>query len=217
MQNKLIYNFNSIEFIEKLRKKEHQAFNSLVNEYTEQIYRAALGLGFNQNDSKELTQIVWTTLYEVLPEFKGKSHIRTFIFGIFYNKACELRREQKKYQGTAIDEIINEQFDDNGKWTKPPIDPETFLLRAENKEFIEKCVNSLPKNLKMAFSLKEIEEKKNSEICKILNVSYTNLGVLICRAKNKLREIIGKKLKRDWKKFPKKNCCLPRKKELNCK
>ena len=82
MQNKSNLNFSSTEFLTQLRDKEHNAFNSLVNTYSEQLYRTSLGLGFNRNDSRELTQIVWTTLYEIISEFKGKSHIRTFIFGI---------------------------------------------------------------------------------------------------------------------------------------
>ena len=196
MQSESIYNFNSNEFIERLKTREHNAFNSLVKAYTEQLYRTALGLGFNRNDSREITQIVWTTFYEIISDFKGKSHIKTFIFGILYNKASEFRREQKKYQGTEIEDIMNERFDDKGNWTKPPIDPEMFLLGSESLEIIEKCLDSLPINLKMAFALKEIEEKKNPEICKIMNISYTNLGVLIYRAKNKLRECIERKVKK---------------------
>lgn len=196
MQSNSIYNFQSVEFIERLKTREHEAFNRLVKAYTEHLYRAALGLGFNRNDSRELTQIVWATFYEIISDFKGKSHIRTFIFGILYNKASEFRREQKKYQTIEIEDIVNDRFDDLGNWTKPPIDPEKFLLRAESLSILEKCVDALPVNLKIAFSLKEIEEKKNSEICKILNVSYTNLGVLIYRAKNKLRECIENKVRK---------------------
>ena len=52
----------------------------------------------------------------------------------------------------------------------------------------------MPLKLKMAFALKEIEEKKNSEICELLNLSYSNLGVIIYRAKNRLRECIEGKV-----------------------
>ncbi len=194
MQSESTYNFSSNEFLERLKARDHKAFNSLVKVYTEQLYRTSLGLGFNRNDSQELTQIVWTTFYEILSNFKGKSHIRTFLFGILYNKASEFRREQKKYNGAEIEDIVNERFDDKGNWTKPPIDPEKFLLGAESLEIIEKCLDSLPLKLKLVFALKEIEEKRNPEICKILNVTYTNLGVLIYRAKNRLRECIERKV-----------------------
>ena len=193
MQNKSNLNFSSTEFLTQLRDKEHNAFNSLVNTYSEQLYRTSLGLGFNRNDSRELTQIVWTTLYEIISEFKGKSHIRTFIFGILYNKASEFRREQKKFLGPdVVDDIMNERFDHKGNWVKPP----KFLLGAESNQIIEKCLDSLPLKLKTAFALKEIEEKKNSEICELLNLSYSNLGVIIYRAKNRLRECIEDKVKK---------------------
>jgi DNA-directed RNA polymerase specialized sigma24 family protein len=47
----------------------------------------------------------------------------------------------------------------------------------------------------MAFFLKEVEGHVSEEICNILEVSNTNLGVLLFRAKNKLRECIERKVK----------------------
>ncbi len=45
----------------------------------------------------------------------------------------------------------------------------------------------------MAFVLREVEGLSTEEICKILEVSRTNLGVLIYRARNRLRECLEAK------------------------
>jgi len=47
----------------------------------------------------------------------------------------------------------------------------------------------------MAFNLKQVEELMSKEICNILDISNTNLGVLIYRAKNKLRECVERNSK----------------------
>jgi DNA-directed RNA polymerase specialized sigma24 family protein len=60
-------------------------------------------------------------------------------------------------------------------------------------KLISDCLELLPLNQKMAFNLKEIEEEMTEEICNILSVSATNLGVLLFRARNQLRECIEKK------------------------
>ncbi len=187
------------DFIERLNRQEHEAITTIVNAYTEQLYRTALGLGFQQTDANELVQVVWVTFFDILPQFKGRSHIRTFVFGILYNKASEMRRAQKKFQ--AIDDDIemtfSSRFDAKGGWAKPPIDPEEFLIGVQTQNLIEKCLDSLPVNQRMAFSLREIDDKDSQEICNILSVTVSNLGVLLYRARNKLRECIETKTKKN--------------------
>ena len=45
----------------------------------------------------------------------------------------------------------------------------------------------------MAFILREVQELESEEVCKILDVTLTNLGVLLSRARNRLRECLEKK------------------------
>ncbi len=45
----------------------------------------------------------------------------------------------------------------------------------------------------MAFILREVQEFESKEICKILEVTVTNLGVLLYRARNRLRECLEAK------------------------
>ena len=42
----------------------------------------------------------------------------------------------------------------------------------------------------MAFILREVEGLSTQEMCKILEVTRTNLGVLLYRARNRLRECL---------------------------
>ncbi len=55
------------------------------------------------------------------------------------------------------------------------------------------CLETLPAVQRIAFHLREIEEITTPEICKKMAVSTTNLGVLLFRARNRLRECIERK------------------------
>lgn len=191
MEQNAAIDFGLEAFIERMKNREESAIESVVRAYTDHLYKGALGLGFDTNMAKEVVQSVWVTFYDVVPNFQAKSHVRTFLFGILYNKASEYRREQKKADNhDPIDDIVEARFDENGKWAQPPIDPEKFMVATETMELIEKCLEGLPLNQRMAFCLKEIDEHGSSDICKILNVTVTNLGVLLYRARNRLRECI---------------------------
>lgn len=183
--------FKSLEFAGLVRSRDPKVVDSLVKTYTESLYKGALGLGFDASNAEELVQSVWVTFFEVAPNFRGHSHVRTFIFGILYNKASELRRHRQRFDDRdPIDDVMETKFFADGHWLKRPISPYQFMESVETMTIIQKCIDGLPLNQRMAFCLKEIDEHGSSDICNILGVTVTNLGVLLYRAKNRLRECI---------------------------
>ena len=60
-------------------------------------------------------------------------------------------------------------------------------------DLIQRCIDALPTAQRAVFCFKEIEDKKTSEICKIMDVTVSHLGVLFYRARNELRECIEMK------------------------
>lgn len=186
--------FNSEEFLNRLRTKDKAALESLVTFYTGQIYKACLGLGFDSVEADDVTQGVWMTFFDVVPHFEGRSKVRTFLFGILYNKASEFRKKRNRLDlQVDIEAVVDKHFDSNGHWISAPKDPEKFLAAVQMAKTISDCMELLPLAQKMAFQLKEVAEEGTEEICKILSVTNTHLGVLLFRARNQLRECIEKK------------------------
>ena len=68
-----------------------------------------------------------------------------------------------------------------------------LMLSKEIGELIRGCMEGLPVNQREAFVLREVEDLDTSEICKILAVSVTNFGVLMHRARARLRECLEAK------------------------
>lgn len=92
-----------------------------------------------------------------------------------------------------IDEVFESRFDAKGNWTRPPADLERLMLSKEIGELIRSCMEGLPVNQREAFVLREVEGFDTGEICKILDVSVTNFGVLMHRARARLRECLEAK------------------------
>ena len=186
--------FSAPEFLEQLRARDQAAWGAVVDEYLPQLLRAGHGMGFPADESRDLAQSAFLALMESIGRFQGRAHLRTFLFGIFYNKVSGLLREKyRAEEHDPIDEVMESRFDSSGKWRQPPADIEQQLYSREIREGIRTCMETLPHAQRAAFYLREVEGMKTGEICKKMAISATNLGVMLFRARNRLRECLERK------------------------
>ncbi|MFQ5526951.1 MAG: RNA polymerase sigma factor [Thermoanaerobaculia bacterium] len=178
----------------RIRERDREALTAVVDAYLDQIVRAARGAGLNQHQAEEVAQNTFATFIETAPRFEGRSHVRTWIFGILYRKIQEARRGfAKDRQTDDIDQVFESRFNEQQSWSRPPRGPEDELFAKEANQEISDCLDALPDRQRMAFVLREIEGVSTQEICKILEVSATNTGVMLFRARNRLRECLESK------------------------
>jgi len=178
----------------RIRERDREALAAVVDAYLDQVVRAARGAGLNRHQAEEVAQNTFATFIETAPRFEGRSHVRTWIFGIFYRKLQEARRGfAKDRRMDDIDEVFESRFDETESWSRPPRGPEDELFAKEARHEIGDCLEAVPDRQRMAFVLREIEGLSTQEICKILEVSATNMGVMLFRARNRLRECLEDK------------------------
>lgn len=184
----------STAFLERLRRRDPDALAEAVRDHARPLMRAARGLGFAEQDAEDLVQDVFKTFLERLDSFEGRSQLRTWLFGILHRKALERRRASiVDDRMDPIDEVFESRFDAKGNWSRPPADLERLMLSNEIGKLIRGCMDGLPVNQREAFVLREVEGLDSGEICKILDVSITNFGVLMHRARARLRECLEAK------------------------
>ena len=81
----------------RLRAGDPAALDLVVRAYLSQILRAARGAGLDPSQAEDVTQATFTTFIETASRFEGRSHVRTWLFGILYRKLSE------RWRGTARD------------------------------------------------------------------------------------------------------------------
>jgi RNA polymerase sigma-70 factor, ECF subfamily len=189
-----VTNFSDPDFLKRLRERDAGSVEAIVDAYLPQLLRAGHGMGFAPDVAQDLAQSVFVALMESVGRFEGRSHIRTFLFGIFYNKVSEYLRQKQKEEGNdPIDEVMESKFDRSGRWRQPPADIEQAVFGREVGGMIHECLEGVPQAQRIVFYLREVEEMTTDEICKKMEVSGTNLGVMLFRARNRLRECLEKK------------------------
>lgn len=186
--------FESNEFIEKLIKMDPVSVELYVRNMTAVLFKKASNLGFSKEESEDIVQSTWITFFQVIGKFEKRSKLKTFIIGILYNKSSEFKKKNFRLKDAVnIDELIDQNFNEKNHWVKNPIEPDKMSMASQVLSIISKCLELLPIQQKIAFQMKEIEEEDTTEICSALNVSTSNLGVLLFRARNQLRECVQSK------------------------
>ena len=164
---------------------------TVVGEHSRPLYRAARGMGFREDEAEDKVQDVFMTFLTSLDRFEGRCQLRTWLFGILHNKTMERRRKRgQEEQHDPLDDVFESRFDGDGSWSTPPRDLLRLMESQQLGEAITHCLDGLSPAQRSVFVLREMEGVETAEICKILDVTATNMGVLMHRAKNRLRECL---------------------------
>ncbi|MBI4907279.1 MAG: sigma-70 family RNA polymerase sigma factor [Acidobacteria bacterium] len=175
----------------RLKNRDPEVLADLVNEHSRPLYRAARGMGFKEDEAEDMVQDVFITFLASIDRFEGRSQLRTWLFGILHHKSMERRRKRvREDQHDTIDEIFESKFDGSGSWASPPQDLVRLMESKQIGEAIAHCMEGLPPLQRSVFVLREMEGLDGDAVCKILEVSVTNMGVLMFRARNRLRECL---------------------------
>ena len=178
----------------KIRSEDREAIRVVVEAYMGQVLRAAQGAGLDIDRAEDITQSTFATFVEKAHTFDGRSHVRTWLFGILYKKILEAHRDTKRDGRTDdIDDVMEQRFRPDGSWLHPPRQVDTVTQQTQIRKLLAGCLDSVPYRQRLAFVLREAEGFSTKEICNILDLSRTNLGAMLHRCRNRLRECLEAK------------------------
>lgn len=171
-----------------------------VDRHGDILYRFALMRVGDTSVAEDLVQETLCAAFEARKRFSGRSSERTWLVGILKHKIADhFRRGAREIVvSDGFDRVAGEEdaFDERGRWRSPPAEwggsPEELL---ENHEFwgvFQHCLDGLSEGLRRVFSLRELDGLESTEVCKVLDITPTNLWVSLHRARNGLRKCLEK-------------------------
>jgi len=182
--------FDEPAFVERVRGGDPDAIGQVCRAYVGPVFRAARGAGLDPHGAEDVTQATFTAFLETVSRFEGRSSLGTWLFGILYRKLAEARRSIARGEPDDIDRVFESRFDADGAWVRPPRTPEHDLEATETREALSRCLDHVPSRQRDVFALREWQGFSTSEVCNILGLTTTNVGVMIHRARNRLRECL---------------------------
>jgi RNA polymerase sigma-70 factor (ECF subfamily) len=168
-----------------------------VEDHGDILYRFALLRVKDPHVAEDLVQETFISALQGLDRFKGGSAVRTWLVGILKHKIIDYYRKASREvfsndlgalrEGPGeevVDRLIGAIAPPEREWRETP----HKLL--ENKQFWDVfagCLDGLTPAFRSAFTMRELDGLGTEEICKILDITPTNLWVILHRARAKLR------------------------------
>ncbi len=169
-----------------------------VDRYADYLFKYALVRVGDEDLAKDLVQETFMAGLGSAQNFKGNAAERTWLVAILKRKVIDYYRKSHTQKGRAeVRMSFHTSDEQEGDWLEaraadPDSTQENDVL--ENEELglaIQECISTLPEKHARVFTLKTIQQWSTEDICNDLDITPSNLWVMIHRARTSLMECLN--------------------------
>lgn len=178
------------ELIEQVRMGDKQAFDLLVQKYQFKILKLVNRYVKDPSEAMDVAQESFIKAYRALDRFRGESAFYTWLYRIAINTA----KNHVVSQSRRLVETNIEILDLDQTLTKINLKdysaPEKILLDVEIEDVINEVIQHLPKELRTAITLRELEGMSYEEIAGVMSCPVGTVRSRIFRAREAIERRI---------------------------
>jgi len=181
--------------IERLRNGDDTAFEEMVRRFGGRMLATARRYLRSEDDAHDALQHAFLCAFRSMRNFKGNSHLSTWLHRIVINSALMLLRAERRRPDVLVEEIdeLWPRFDTAGHWMGPfqnSLPACIYLEIAETQALIRRCINELPERHRLVLMLRDIDELETHEAAALLGLTANNMKVRLHRARRALKALI---------------------------
>jgi len=174
------------EIIRRIKEGETDLFEVLIRRNNPFLYKIGMSYGYTHQDVEDLMQETFTAAYLNIEKFRQHSSFKTWVSKIMlhqcYHKKQRLSFKNEKTMDTNSEKVTpmfeKQQSSDGYK----------KIIGSELVHAVEKAITQIPLSYRLVFSLRELNGMSTAETAESLNISETNVKVILNRARHMLRE-----------------------------
>ncbi len=170
---------------------DEAACTRLVTDHQRMVYQLALHLLGDAQEALDLSQEVFLRVFRTLPQFRGHSALRTWIYRIVVTQASNRRRwwrRRHQSQQVPLDEHVANHGDlpDGRTFTKP----DEVAAQQQAARQVWAALDQLPFDQRTILVLREIDGLSYEEIGYSLGVAVGTVKSRLARAREHLRDTL---------------------------
>ncbi len=178
--------------IAALKANDPAAYEQLIEQYADQVYRVAYRLLQNPHDAEDAMQEAFLAVYLRIDEFQNQAKLSSWLYRIVTNKALDIlrKRQRKTEAATNTIEDLGEDVAERLPDTQAVL-PEDWIAQQEINDLITTGLETLSPRLRAAFVLFEMEGLSMEEVAAALNILPSAAKVRVHRARQALRDYLS--------------------------
>jgi RNA polymerase sigma-70 factor (TIGR02943 family) len=167
--------------------------------YGDYLFNFAVGQIRNPTEAEDLVQETFLAALKSRDRFAGHCSERTWLVSILRHKICDHLRAKSRHPqvdlaGTDADGNATD-VDEALVWLHESaaqcLTPDRNMDLADFRVALETALGQLPARLAQAFQMYELEDQSGRDVCAALNISESNLWVMLHRARTQLRKTLA--------------------------
>jgi RNA polymerase sigma-70 factor (ECF subfamily) len=180
---------DDLELVQASKNGDVAAFEQLVKRYDRKLFRIALSVTHNREDSQDAVQEAFLKAFQHLGDFRGDSQFSTWLIRITLNQSLMKVRKLRRTREVALDEDFGT---DEDVLPREVIDwapnPEQLYSVSELRNILIKTIEELRPILRAVFVLQDLEGLSTDQTAEALNLSQSAVKSRLWRARLQLRE-----------------------------
>lgn len=164
--------------------RHEEAFNGIVDTYTERLYWHVRRFLCSHEDTNDLLQDIFIKIWSALPTFRGEAKLYTWLYRIATNEVLNHLRKKRFKALISLESssaIIERMVDDDPHFNGNQLQRE-----------LHKAIQRLPEKQRIVFSLRYFDEMKYEDIAEITGTSVGALKASYHHAYGKVKEDMQK-------------------------
>lgn len=174
--------------------------NHWIHRYSDYLFNYTISRVNDREIAKDLVQDTFFAGLNSMKNFQGKASERTWLISILKRKIIDYYRKINSNKGKAEIRMSYSSDEQEGDWLEERVaDPfdKTAEDHIENTELgnaIYDCLSKLPEKQAQIFKMKTILNYETETICNELNITASNLWVIVHRARTAMADC----MKQNW-------------------
>jgi RNA polymerase sigma-70 factor (ECF subfamily) len=176
-----------LELVEQAAAGSREAFDELVRRHQASIVSLARALTRGSADAEDIAQEVFVRAWRSVRGFRGESTFRTWLHRVALNvihshhgRLARIRRVFRIRTGATEGEDVIDRAADSG-------DLESDVVL---RDAIDKALATLPEELRVAVTLRDVQGLDYREIAKVLDVPIGTVESRIFRGRQRLQPLL---------------------------
>ncbi|MBT8391810.1 MAG: RNA polymerase sigma factor [Ignavibacteriaceae bacterium] len=177
--------FSDQEIIDSVLKGNESDYSIIIDRYKNKAFSLLKRMLKNDFDAEEVLQDSFLKAYNSLRNFKGEAKFSTWFYKIVYNTALtKLSSKKRKIESemSSVEDHYNLESDLDS----------VHIEKKDLSEFLQSIVNKLPERYAAIISMFYLNDMSIEEISEVMQISVSNVKVMLYRSRISLRDLILK-------------------------